>query len=118
MFKNLDKKLPVITVYILIFGNYSESRFIKDDLKKFTDFKNYFSANPRLKEIIGDYLLNELDSVVAKILKKIDLESGKRFVDYKSINLFNNLIQVFVDEISRKIMLGNFCAKLISVKLQ
>jgi predicted ATPase len=75
---------------------------VKKDLKKFTEFKNYFSANPKLKEIIGDELLSELENVIARILEKINLESGKRFVDYKSINFFNRLIQVFVDEISKK----------------
>lgn len=74
----------------------------KSYLKQFSELKNYVSANPKLKEIIGDELLNELDSVVNKILEKINSESGKRFIDYKKINFFNNLIQIFVDEISRK----------------
>ncbi|MBK7289172.1 MAG: hypothetical protein IPI78_02365 [Chitinophagaceae bacterium] len=71
-------------------------------MKKFTDFKEYYGENVKLKEIIGEELLNELDSVINRILETINLESGNRFVDYKTINFFNKLIQVFVDEISRK----------------
>jgi predicted ATPase len=75
---------------------------VKNNLKKFHEFKEYFSTDTKLKEIIGEDLINELDSVVLKILKKIDLESGKRFADYKSISFFNNLIKLFVSEISKK----------------
>lgn len=75
---------------------------VKSDLKKFIDFKNYFSTDAKLVEIIGEDLLNELDSVVTRILKKINSESGKRFIDYKSISFFNKLINLFVSEISKK----------------
>lgn len=75
---------------------------VKNYLKQFNDFKSYVSSNVKLKEIIGDELLIELDSVVNRILKKINSESEKRFVDFKTMNFFNKLIQVFVDEISKK----------------
>ncbi len=75
---------------------------VKNNIKKFNDFKDYFSTDVKLKEIIGDDLLNELDSIVNKILDKINSESDKRFVDYKSISFFNSLIKLFVSEISKK----------------
>jgi predicted ATPase len=75
---------------------------VKSDLKKFSDFKRYVSSNTKLKEVIGEDLLTELESTVNRILEKINSESGNRFVDYKTVNLFNKLIQVFVNEISKK----------------
>lgn len=75
---------------------------IKNKLKIFQDFKNYYSQDVKLKEIIGKDLLNELDSVVTKILKKINEESDNRFTDFKSIDFFNQLIKLFVKEISKK----------------
>lgn len=102
--KNKIAKTIKVNQFTLLDENSPKRTFdeVKNDLKKFTEFKNYFSTNPKLKEIIGDDLLNELENVVTRILEKINLESGKHFVDYKSINFFNKLIQVFVDEISRK----------------
>ncbi len=102
--KNKIAKTIKVNQFTLLDENSPKRTFdeVKNDLKKFTEFKNYFSANLKLKGIIGEDLLNELENVVTRILEKINLESGKRFVDYKSINFFNNLIQVFVDEISRK----------------
>lgn len=75
---------------------------INDDMKKFLSFKEYFNANEKLKEIIGEELFQELDSIIAKILIKINLESGKRLLDYRSIFLFNKLIEIFVSETSKK----------------
>lgn len=75
---------------------------VKNYFKNFTDFKNYFNEDEKLKEIVGDELLTELDTLITKILDKINLEADKRFIDFKSISFFNNLIQVFVSEISKK----------------
>lgn len=75
---------------------------ISNSLRKFIDFRNYFTEDAKLKGIIGDELLQELDSVIAKILNKINTESEKRLIDFKSISLFNALIKVFVSEISKK----------------
>lgn len=75
---------------------------IKNNVKQFREFKEYFNADEKLKEIIGDDLINELDNVVTRILEKINLESEKQFTDYKSISFFNSLIKLFVTEISKK----------------
>ena len=102
--KNQKAKSIKVNHYTLLDENSPKRTFneVKSDFKKFTDFKHYISSNVKLEEIIGEELLNELDSVLHKVLEKINLESGKRFVDYKTINFFNKLIQFFVDEISRK----------------
>ncbi len=75
---------------------------IKNNLKIFQEFKEYYAVDAKLKEIIGEELLTELDSVVNKILDKINTESGKRFTNFKSISFFNKLVKLFVKEISKK----------------
>lgn len=75
---------------------------VKNNVKEFREFKEYFSSDEKLKGIIGDDLLNELDNVVTRILEKINSESEKRFTDYKSISFFNSLVKLFVSEISKK----------------
>ncbi|VDH15461.1 Predicted ATP-binding protein involved in virulence [Algoriella xinjiangensis] len=93
-----------VNQFTLLDENSSKRNFdeVKNDFKKFIDFKNYFTTDIKLKEIVGEELLMELDNVITRILDKINLESDKRFVDFKSISFFNKLIQVFVSEISKK----------------
>ena len=74
----------------------------KSNFRVFKEFKDYYSDDVKLKEIIGVELLSELETVVDRVLEKISSESGKRFTDYKSISFFNNLIKLFVSEISKK----------------
>lgn len=75
---------------------------VKSYLRQISEFKNNISTNIKLKEIVGDELLEELDKIIDRILEKLNSESGTRFTDYKAINFFNKLIQVFVNEIARK----------------
>ncbi|MBE8714774.1 hypothetical protein [Sphingobacterium hungaricum] len=75
---------------------------IKDNLKEIREFKGYFNNDTKLQAVIGDELFQELDDVLSKIIDKVNSESEKRIIDYKSISLFNNLIKLFVSEISRK----------------
>lgn len=75
---------------------------VKNNLKVFQEFKHYYNTDAKLSDIVGEELLTELDSLVNKILDKINTESGKRFTDYKSISFFNKLVKLFVKEISKK----------------
>jgi len=102
--KNKIAKTIKVNLFTLLDESSPKRTFdeVKSYLKQISEFKSNISANPKLKEIIGDELLTELDSVVNKILEKLNSESENRFIDYKKINFFNKLIQVFVDEISRK----------------
>lgn len=75
---------------------------VKNNLNKFREFQTYYSADSKLQEIIGENLLNELDDIINRILEKINSESDKRFIDYKSINFFNKMVKLFVSEISKK----------------
>ena len=75
---------------------------VKNNLKIFREFKEYYTVDAKLKEIIGEELIKELDSIVNRISEKINTESGKRFTDFKSISFFNKLVKLFVKEISKK----------------
>lgn len=75
---------------------------IIESLLSITRFKKNVTSDVVLKKVIGDDLYNEFYSVVDKILTKLKSESESRFIDYKSILLFNNLISKFSYEISRK----------------
>jgi energy-coupling factor transporter ATP-binding protein EcfA2 len=75
---------------------------IRSGLRIFLQFKDAVERDSKLRDIIGLELLNDLNDVVAKIIDKLNLESGQRFVSYKSIDFFNHLIKIFVKEISKK----------------
>lgn len=102
--KNKIAKTIKVNQFTLLDESSPKRNFdeVKNYLKQISEFKSNVSTNLKLKEIVGDELLTELDGVIDKILEKLNSESGNRFIDYKTINLFNKLIQVFVDEISRK----------------
>lgn len=84
--------------------NTSKRNFeeIKSHLNKFQEFRDYYWTDEKLNGIIDEDLLKELDSVVTRILEKINSESEKRFLEYKSNSFFNKLIKIFVSEISKK----------------
>ena len=75
---------------------------VKNNLKNFQEFKDYYTVDAKLKEIIGDDLLDELDNIIDRILEKINSKSGEQFIEYKSIRFFNKLVKLFVSEISKK----------------
>jgi predicted ATPase len=101
---NKISKIIKIDKFTPLDENSSKRSFedIKNNVKKIKEFKDYYSADTKFKEIIGEDLLNELDSVISRISGKINSESGKRFINYKSISFFNKLVKLFVSEISKK----------------
>lgn len=82
----------------------SERNFndIVSSLTKVSDFITQIGSDQLLQDTIGQELLEELTSVLDKILDKLKTESDKRIIDFRSITLFNQIIQVFVKEISKK----------------
>ena len=75
---------------------------IKNILIQFREFNSSIIENKILEETIGNELLEELLEIIGKILIKLKSESEKRFIDSKTIALFNSLIKLFVSEISKK----------------
>lgn len=102
--KNQKAKSIKINQYTLLDENSPKRNFddVKGDMKKITDFRDYITVNAKLRGIVGNELLSEFNDVINRILEKINIESETRFIDYKTINFFNKLVQVFVDEISKK----------------
>ena len=102
--KNKKAKNLKINNYTLLDDNSLKRNFdeIKNDLRKITEFSEYLNANEKLKKIIGEALFDELKLIIDHIIDIINNESGARFTEYKTFNFFNKLIQIFVDEISKK----------------
>ncbi len=75
---------------------------VQDIYNEFEDFLEYIDNEETLQEVVGEELINELKSVLNKINVKLKLDSQNKFIDLKSVTLFNQLITVFVEEIARK----------------
>lgn len=71
-------------------------------LSQFDDFFKFVEGNGKLKDYIGDSLLNELTDILNKIAKKLKSQIEDKFIDLRSICLLNRLIEIFHNEISRK----------------
>lgn len=78
---------------------FEEIILMLGEIKK---IQTYISSDDLLIKVVGEDLFEELSSLIDKILLKIKSESEARLMDFKSISLFNNLIKVFVAEISKK----------------
>ena len=78
-----------IDKFTLLDENSAKRSFedIKNNLKEIQKFKDYYSVDTKLKDIIGNELLAELDSVINRILEKINSESGKRSLKFKFVNI-------------------------------
>lgn len=102
--KNRISKNIKIDKFITLDENSPKRSFedVKNNLKKFQEFKDYYKADSKLEGVIGSELLVELDNVLDRILERINSESRKRFTEYKSISFFNKLVKLFVSEISKK----------------
>lgn len=75
---------------------------ISASLEKVQKFLHSVDSDKLLQEIIGSELYLELKDIIQKILLKLKAETEKRIVDLRSISLFNQIINVFVEEISKK----------------
>ncbi|MFT6127954.1 MAG: putative ATPase [Flavobacteriaceae bacterium] len=75
---------------------------ISSSLEYVSEFIDEIKSDNLILEIIGDELYQELNKVIQKILLKLKTESEKRILDLRSISLFNQIINVFVEEIAKK----------------
>lgn len=79
--------------------DFEEIRELHD---RFEQFLNFIDSEQTLTTIIGEELISELNDILKRISSKLKSESLGKFVDLKSISLFNQIITVFVKEIARK----------------
>lgn len=77
-------------------------RFIKDVLEKFEIFNGEVARNTQLEDILGKDLKSDFISVLEKVLNKLIDETESRFLEAKSIKLFNHLLAVLTTEIAKK----------------
>lgn len=75
---------------------------ITSSLEYVNEFIDNIESDDLFLDIIGDELYQELNLVIQKILLKLKVESEKRIFDFRSISLFNQIVNVFVEEISKK----------------
>lgn len=75
---------------------------ISQSLKYVKEFIDNVNSDDLILDIIGDELFTELKKIIQKILTKLRAESEKRIIDLRSITLFNQIINVFVEEIAKK----------------
>lgn len=66
------------------------------------DFTEFVSNNTTFRDILSKDLLEELNSVLQRITVKIQAERESRFTDSRATKMFNELIRVFLEEISKK----------------
>ncbi len=69
-------------------------------------FKNFVDVNKReyskIVKIIEEELYSEMIDVINRVSEKIDDYNSSKFVETKSTLLYNNIIEVFRDEIKKK----------------
>lgn len=120
-----EKNITSISTYLRYFSEEETNRISKnlkvksftqlddssekrsfDAIKKYYDdfgvFLETIESNTYLEGVIGEDLLKELIEVLSKIIQKLKFEAGNKFLDFRSLTFFNNLVQTFVSEISKK----------------
>lgn len=60
------------------------------------------SDNSLFKEIVGDELLEEFSGILERIIEKLEVRVNSDFVELHSIKLFNQIVNVFIEELARK----------------
>jgi len=71
-------------------------------LVKAREFHEYAANDRALLEIIGPELSAELINSIGKVIDKVKAEAEVRVLDFKSVLLFNHLIDTLSTEIARK----------------
>jgi predicted ATPase len=70
--------------------------------KKLNDFDSFINSDALYRKIIGDDLFDSLIEILKKVKERTQKSFEQEFVESNTIRLFNNLIETFVTEISRK----------------
>lgn len=75
---------------------------VENVYETFITFKNYLESDSPAKKIIDDKKLGNLIGNIDGILVDLDSKRHDKFINYKTTQLFNSLIDKFKKEISRK----------------
>ncbi|ACB85102.1 hypothetical protein [Natranaerobius thermophilus] len=88
--------------------SYKNSKLLERKLSEFnnisTRLNNFlnFIRNTILKEVLTKQLFDELNDILNRVAKTINEKKEETFIDFKATEMFNDLIKVFNDEISKK----------------
>lgn len=69
---------------------------------KFKEFKEYIEKTENLSEYINPELIDGLVEIIDKIQIKLNVETENVFIDSRSAKLLNNIIETFINEVSKK----------------
>lgn len=75
---------------------------ITEILNKFKSFNEYIDENSEINKYVDVELIDELQSVLTKILVQLKNGTERNFVENRSIKLLNGIINCFNNEIAKK----------------
>lgn len=75
---------------------------IKNVIEKFKKIKKFSITNEDVKELVDVELIDELESILYKILHSLKSKIDNKFVEAKSISLLNQIVLIFNTEIAKK----------------
>ncbi|PRX41228.1 hypothetical protein [Salegentibacter salegens] len=70
--------------------------------EEFKSFQVYIKSTDELEGYIDKDLLSDLEVLMDKILNQLNQKNEERFIESKSVRLLNQLIETFINEISKK----------------
>ncbi len=73
-----------------------------DLMKKIIDIQSFVQSKELYKEVIGEDLFDEFMKILDKVEGKVFNGIENEFVAYQTAHLYNNIIEVFAAEISKK----------------
>jgi len=81
-----------------------KNKFIESDktLDQIINFMDYVTESNLLLSILDDDLRDELNDVLSKVIKVVEDEKEKLYINSVTVKLLNQLIKVFGDEIAKK----------------
>lgn len=75
---------------------------ITEILNTFKSFDTYLNDTSKINEFIDVELINELKSIIEKILLQLKIKTEQNFIENKSIELLNSIISCFNNIIAKK----------------
>lgn len=101
---NKISKSLKIKNYTQLDQNSSKRKFeeVTSTLNQIKKLEKYIENSSTLKNVLKSELYDEFRTITLNIISELKAETEGRLIDYKSLSLFNNIIEIFVGEISKK----------------
>lgn len=99
----ISKKLKIKEIAKIDEQQYSRKlEEVFSVFSEFRKFRDYITEHDKIKEFIEDDLINQLNDIFELIISKLLTETENKFIESKSIDLLNNIVNVIQIEISKK----------------